>query len=44
MATEQKDLSNEIDLHNESQEKTVARAHDLVKTLLLLSGGALGMV
>lgn len=24
MATEQKDLSNEIDLHNESQEKTVA--------------------
>ncbi len=43
MATEQKDLSNEIDLHNESQEKTVARAHDLVKTLLLLSGGALAV-
>ncbi len=43
MATEQKDLSNEIDLHNESQEKTVARAHDPVKTLLLLSGGALAV-
>lgn len=32
-----------IDNHNASQEKVVARAQDLVKILLLLSGGALAV-
>lgn len=36
-------LNEYIDQHNLSQEKTVARATDLVKTLLLLSGGALAV-
>lgn len=45
MTTEadQTELSREIDIHNESQEKTVARVHDLVKALLVLSGGALAV-
>ncbi|MBS7596717.1 hypothetical protein [Pseudomonas sp. RC2C2] len=37
------DVNSHIDRHNESQEKVVARAQDLVKTLLLLSGGALAV-
>ncbi|HDS1723989.1 hypothetical protein NPS53_17460 [Pseudomonas putida] len=36
-------LNDFIEQHNLSQEKTVARATDLVKTLLLLSGGALAV-
>lgn len=33
----------EIDKHNESQERIVARAQDIVKLLLLMSGGALAV-
>lgn len=36
-------LNDFIDLHNLSQERVVARPTDLVKTLLLLSGGALAV-
>ncbi|MBF8669735.1 hypothetical protein IR012_10230 [Pseudomonas putida] len=44
MTDDDKTALNEfIDQHNLSQEKTVARATDLVKTLLLLSGGALAV-
>lgn len=40
---ESAELSREIDLHNESQAKTVERVQDLVKALLVLSGGALAV-
>ena len=33
----------EIDKHNESQERIVARGQDIVKLLLLMSGGALAV-
>ncbi|WP_047227275.1 MAG: hypothetical protein ACNJA3_09765 [Pseudomonas rhizophila] len=41
--TERNALNREIDLHNDSQEKIVQRAQDMIKTLLLLSGGALAV-
>jgi len=37
------ELSREIDIHNESQARTVERVHDLVKAFLVLSGGALAV-
>ena len=37
------DLSREIDRHNDSQERLITRTQDLLKTLLLLSGGALAV-
>ncbi|MDG9890310.1 hypothetical protein [Pseudomonas juntendi] len=44
MADDNNDALNDyIEQHNRYQEKTVARATDLVKTLLLLSGGALAV-
>ncbi|MDH1730938.1 hypothetical protein N5F00_15695 [Pseudomonas chengduensis] len=38
-----KELNDEIDRHNDSQERIVARAQDIVKVLLLMSGGALAV-
>ena len=37
------ELSHEIDRHNDSQERLITRTQDLLKVLLLLSGGALAV-